>query len=78
MMAVVLFSVQPLPRQRLLHLYLTHMTNLLTDLPPSHPPQPPTLPQLVIIIFRSEHLHHGAYQMGRDGRAPSASFHGNQ
>ena len=61
-MAVLLLSVHPLLDQCLLHLHPTHMTDLATYLP---------RPELVIIlIFRSEHLHLITYQRSREGRAP--------
>ena len=51
-------SVHPLPDHCLLHLHLTHTTDLPTYLPP---------PQLVIVLtLRSEHLHLIADQMGSE------------
>ena len=56
-MAILLLSVHPLLHQGLLQLHPAHMTDLPTYL---------LRPQLVIILaFRSEHLHHDSLSKGR-------------
>ena len=64
-MGVLLLSLNPL-----LHLHPTHRTDLPTYLP---------LPQLVIVLtFKSKHLHHDSLSNGPVGACSSAGFPGNQ